>query len=43
MACDELLHYKSEVELVQAIQMMQFGGNFSSTNATGNFVWGFGR
>ena len=34
MAMDELGHYKSEVELIQAVQMMQFGGMFS--NQTGN-------
>lgn len=40
MAMDELGHYKSEVELIQAVQMMQFGGAFSnSTSTTGVFTF----
>lgn len=35
MAMDELGHYKSEVELIQAVQMMQFGGAFTSTSSAG--------
>lgn len=38
MANDELLHYKSEVELIQAVQMMQFGGAFTGTT-TRNWVF----
>ncbi len=39
MAVDELSHYKSEVELIQAVQMMQFGGTYANSTATGNFVF----
>jgi hypothetical protein len=42
MAVDELTHYKSEVELVQAVQYMQFAGNlYGSNNTAGNSVFGF--
>lgn len=34
MACDELLHYENEVDLIQSIQMMQYGGNFTNQNAS---------
>lgn len=40
MAMDELGHYKSEVELIQAMQMMQFGGMFSN-QSSGNTVFTF--
>jgi curved DNA-binding protein CbpA len=39
MATDELSHYKSEVELMQAVQMMQFGGNFTSNSSGANYVF----
>jgi len=42
MAADELQHYKSDVELFQAMQMMQFGGNFRAQNQSGNSVF-FGK
>jgi curved DNA-binding protein CbpA len=42
MAVDELTHYKSEVELVQAVPYMQFAGNlYGSNNTAGNSVFGF--
>lgn len=41
MAVEELMHYDNEIDLVQAVQMMQFGGNFTSQNATGNGVFVF--
>lgn len=40
MAADELLHYENEVDLIQAVQMMQFGGSFNNTSATGG-IWSF--
>lgn len=39
MACDELLHYDNEVDLIQAMQMSQYGGNFTNQNMTGFTVW----
>lgn len=41
MAVDELANYKSEVELIQAVQMMQFGGAFTSTGTSANSVFTF--
>lgn len=44
MAVDELSHYKSEVELVQAVQYMQFGGQaFASSSSTTGSVFFGGR
>lgn len=43
MAVDELTHYKSEVELIQAMQMSMYGGRFTVSNATGNAVFFGGR
>ena len=40
MAADELLHYKNEVDLIQAVQMMQWGGSFTNSSTAGN-LWGF--
>lgn len=42
MAADEIRHYKSEVELIQAVQMMRWGGAYSNSasNASGGvFSW----
>ncbi len=39
MACDELLHYDNEVDLIQAMQMAQYGGSFTSQNSTANGVF----
>lgn len=41
MAIDEAAHYKSEVELMQAVQMMQYGGNYASstTSNRGGVIW----
>lgn len=39
MATEELMHYENEVDLIQAVQMMQFGGNFAGQNATGGGLW----
>lgn len=41
MAVDELMHYENEVDLVQAIQVMQYGGNFTTQNQTGSAVFHF--
>ena len=40
MAADELLHYENEVDLIQAVQMMQWGGSFTNSSTAGN-LWGF--
>lgn len=42
MAVEEMKHYKSEVELVQAMQMGLYGGNFGRANTSANnvFTWG---
>lgn len=39
MASEELLHYDNEVDLIQSMQMAQYGGNFASQNATGQGMW----
>lgn len=39
MAADEIRHYKSEVELVQAIQMMQYGGSYGAQSTTGTSIF----
>jgi curved DNA-binding protein CbpA len=41
MATEELLHYDNEVDLIQAVQMMQYGGNFAAQNQTGTSVFFF--
>jgi curved DNA-binding protein CbpA len=41
MAVEELVHYDNEVDLIQAVQMMQYGGSFASQNATSNSVFAF--
>jgi curved DNA-binding protein CbpA len=40
MSVDELTHYKSEVELVQAVQYMQFAGNPYGSTGTSNAIFG---
>lgn len=39
LVVDELINYKSEIELIQAVQMMQFGGTYGATSTTGNGVF----
>jgi len=41
MATEELLHYDNEVDLIQAIQMSQYGGSFASQNATSSSLSSF--
>ena len=41
MATEELAAYKSEVELVQAMQMMQFGGMFGTASTSTTSVFTF--
>lgn len=39
MAVEELMHYENEVDLIQSIQMMQYGGNFAAHNQTSTSVF----
>lgn len=39
MACDELMAYENEVDLIQAVQMGSHGGNFYTQNSTSQAVY----
>lgn len=43
LAGEELKHYKSEVELIQAMQMAQYAGNYQNAYQTNQTVYFWGR